>query len=183
MEKEIKMKLSPAWITCANMINAMFSEDKDIHIIYDNNLYVVKIYVDNVEKAKALDLILCWSKPYGNISLCIEVIPPNKEKYSNIKIDYNNPQSIYEIAFKGNPVFSFAKTIQGIFNNNITYIVFKNKVVQFFNDDLNDVYGNMTTLYEDIAREIFDPIKIPNKGVYYSTDVPDGLKKPLEQWP
>lgn len=183
MDKQIRMKLSPPWVTTVNMINAMFGEDKDINIIYNEDLQTVKIYVNNTDKANALGLILAWSITYGNITLNIHVVPPNEEKKVK-EIDWHNTQLVYETAFKDNPVFSFAKTIQGLFNNKITYIVFKNKVVQFFNDDLNDIYGNMTTLYEDIAKELFKDDGLVNKGVCFCTDLPEGFKKTnLEPWP
>lgn len=55
---------------------------------------------------------------------------------------------------------------EGIFSNPITYIVFKNKVVQFWNDDLSDIYGNRSTLYQDIAKEIFGE----SSGIFFCTD-------------
>lgn len=182
MEKEVRMKLSPPWITTVNMIQAMFEEDKDINIIYNNDFHTIKIYTNDVDKAQALGFIMNWSKNYGNICLDIQVIPPNAELKAK-EIDWHNTQLVYETAFKGNPVFSFARTVQGLFSNKITYIVFKNKVVQFFNDDLNDIYGNMTTLYEDIARDIFNEDALVNKGICYCTDLPEGLKKPPVEWP
>ena len=33
----------------------------------------------------------------------------------------------------------------------ITYVIFKNCVVQFFNDNLNDAHGLISTLYQNIA--------------------------------
>ena len=182
MEKEVRMKLSPPWCTHVSMLEAIFGEDKDITIKYDNDLYAVKIYVNDADKAFALDKIINSWKEYGNIVLRVIVVSPNYEKIKK-ETESCDTQSLYEIAFKGNPVFSFAKTVQGLLSNKITYVVFKNKVVQFFNDDLNDVYGNMTTLYENIAREIFDSTVNVNKGVAYCTDLPEGLKKPLGEWP
>lgn len=183
MGKEVRMKLSPPWCTHLSMLKAIFDEDKDITIKYDNEFYNnIKIYVNNVDKAFALDKIISAWKEYGNVNLRIMVIPPNGETIKNENNLYDT-QQLYEIAFKGNPVFSFAKTFQGLFNNKIIYVVFKNKVVQFFNDDLNDIYGNMTTLYENIAREIFNSESNVNRGVTYCTDLPEGLKKPLGEWP
>ena len=180
MEREVRAKLSPPWFTFVSMLNMMFGEDKDINIKYEDDLYSVKIYVNDADKAEALNRILHWKKDYGNITLKINIIPPNIEC---VKKEWKDTQLIYDTAFKNNPVFSFTKSIRGLFNNQITYVVFKNKVVQFFNDDLNDIYGNMTTLYENIAREIFNSELNSNKGVVYCTDLPEGLKKPLGEWP
>ena len=64
----------------------------------------------------------------------------------------------------------------------MVYVVFKNCVVQFFNDNLNDAHGLISTLYQDIAADILDgPGTI---GVYYCTDVEHGaLGMPLGEWP
>ena len=86
--------------------------------------------------------------------------------------------------FKNNPVFSFVHKVEGIYGFNAIYVVFKNKVVQYFNDNLNDIYGNTSTLYEDIARDIFENNIPVNNNVFYCTDVVDNkLKKPLGEWP
>ena len=76
----------------------------------------------------------------------------------------------------------------------ITYVIFKNCVVQFFNDNLNDAHGVISTLYQDIAAELFaDYLERSKRGVHFNTDVEDGvafkadvqkkLGKPLGEWP
>ena len=51
-----------------------------------------------------------------------------------------------------------------------------------FNDNLNDCHGLISTLYQDIAAEIFEDANL--NGVYYNTDVERGaLGMPLGEWP
>ena len=175
--ENIKLKISPPWVTYANELTALFGEDPEIKINYDNDFPRVKLYVSNWKKATALDLLLRRGIEFGNVYLHVEVVPPNTER---IKFgDCNDYKLVFEEAFKGNPAFSFVYQVEGIFSNKITYVVFKNKVVQFFNDNLNDVYGNVSTLYQEIAKDVFDI-----KGICYCTDVQDnGLRKPLNEWP
>ena len=79
----------------------------------------------------------------------------------------NNPiEQLFCTAFNRNPAFVFTKSIQGIFSNNITYVVFRNKVVQYFDDDLSDIYGQCSTLYQYIAKNIF----VDMESVFYCTD-------------
>ena len=182
--KNIRMKLSPPWCTYINELTVLFGEDPEINIKYDNFERKVRLFVSNQEKAEALCTLLPMCKYYGNIDLMIDVIPPNGEKcYIGSCKDI---KSVYEAAFKGNPVFSFVYEVQGIFSNNIVYVVFKNKVVQFFNDNLNDIYGNISTLYQEIARDVFEhdihDEDEPN-NVFYCTDTEGKLKKPLGEWP
>ena len=50
--------------------------------------------------------------------------------------------------------------------NPLTYVVLKKEVVQFFNDNLNDIHGLETTLYQTIAKDVFD-----GTGVFFCTDI------------
>lgn len=176
MLKEIRTKISPSWYTFISELNAMFGEDPDIRI--EHNQYKVKMYVADANKASALFTLLPMYKDYGNVTLSIDVISPNGEIASLDTKDYS---LIWETAFKNNPVLSFVKKVEGIFGFSAIYVVFKNKVVQYFNDNLNDIYGNTSTLYEDIATDIFDEVKT---GTFFCTDVVDNkLKKPLGEWP
>lgn len=177
MKKEIKTKLSPPWIETLSKLTAMFGEDPDINIVY-NGEYNVKFYINNIDKANAFYYLLKDEYHYGNILFTVEVIPPNGEYNYKLK----ETVELYEAAFKNNPVLSFIHKVDGIFGFNAIYVVFKNKVVQYFNDNLNDIYGNTSTLYEDIARDIFEGGTYINNGVFYCTDVADNkLKKP--NWP
>jgi len=53
----------------------------------------------------------------------------------------------------------------------LTYVLFKNKVVQYFIDNIGDYNGMKSTLYEDIARDIFEDVD----GVFFCTALPDNL--------
>lgn len=52
-------------------------------------------------------------------------------------------------------------------SNPIAYCSFKKEVVQYPADDLSSETGLKSTLYEDLAREIFEN----TDGVYFCTDV------------
>ena len=170
------LKLAPPWVTFVNEITQMFLQDPEVHIVYDNDKYEVSIYVDNAAKAGALTELLPTEKIYGTVALNIKVIPAN-----GVSVPSGN---LYQIAFKNNGAFSFVKTIRGIFSNDLTYVVFKNKVVQYFNDDLGDIYGQCSTLYQELAKHIFGD----REGVFFCTDVEKGvltagLNSPLGEWP
>ena len=179
MKKEVKTKLSPPWIETLSKLKAMFGEDPDINIKYEGK-YSVKLYVNDCNKAAALCYLLKSEYNYGNINFSIVIIPSNGE----CTLELEDSVKMYETAFKNNPVLSFIHKVEGPFGFHAIYVVFKNKVVQYFNDNLNDIYGNTSTLYEDIARDIFNEEARFNNGVFYCTDVADNkLKKPLGEWP
>ena len=160
-----KVKISPPWCTFYRELQALFGQDPDIHIVYDEEAEVVKLYVENSEKADVLSKLLPEKKMFGRVALDIQVVPADGKKRST-ELPELIDASIFDKAFDGNPVYSFAKTYDGIFPFKATYVVFQPDVVQFFNDDISDIHGVKSTLYEDIARDVFEGV-----GAYFNTDL------------
>ena len=159
-----KLKLSAPWVTLHREVLALFGDDPDIEIEYlagDGEDPTIKLHVNGQDKADAIERILPESYDFGGVVVNMVIVPANR---------LESKDALYRRAFEGNPAFSYAVTAEGIFTNPITYVVFKNKVVQFWNDDLSDVNGNETTLYESIAADIID-----GDGVCYCTDTPENL--------
>ena len=133
---------------------------------------------NNADKNAALLRLLPSEKKFGNVTLSIMVDGP----VSNLA--FPTPKSLFDTAFSGNPAYAYSicPADEGYYFFSLTYVVFKNCVVQFFNDNLNDCHGLISTLYQDIAAEIFEDADLHN--VYYNTDVEVGkLGKPLGEWP
>lgn len=176
---DVRFKISPPWILYVSQINALFSNDPDITIEYDNDNVEVKLYVNNNKKAAALMYLLPFEKKFGNVTLDIIIIPSNHNAVE--KVDLTTDKDYFEAAFENNPVFAFTHVVQGIFTNTLTYVVFKNRVVQFFADNLNDIHGNISTLYQELAKDVFNKDVIP--GVLFCTDIEEKVGKPLGEWP
>ena len=164
------IKLSPPWITFLHEIEAMFAEDPDGKVVFNGETNVIKLYVADSDKASALEKLIPAQKVFGNVTVNIEVIPPNVEEMTK--------EELFQKAFSGNPALSYTASYNTPFGH-VTYIVFQNKVVQFFNDQMNDINGNKNTLLQDIAPEVFGT----EHAVYYCTEAPVKLSKPLGEWP
>ena len=175
---DVRLKLAPPWVTYVNKIIALFGEDPDINIDFDNEEMNLNIKVDNADKASILTYWLPEEKRFGNVTMFISVIPANGKLKDMSKMSY---KCMFDLLFDKNPVFSFCYAVTGLLSNTVTYVVFKNEVVQWFNDNLNDVYGNISTLYQEIASDIFECAEL--NGVCYCTDKPKTLASPLGEWP
>lgn len=179
---DVRLKMSPPWITYVNKLQALFDGDPLIafNIDYDaEDGPSVTLATTDPDKAAALIRLLPEEKEFGNVILSIYVDSPT---VSNLTFPTN--KALFETAFKGNPAFAeaIAPAAEGYFYIDFTYIIFKNCVVQFFNDNLNDAHGLISTLYQEIAKEIFEDAGL--NGVYYCTDIEHGnLGKPLGEWP
>lgn len=161
------------WVNYYRELETLFGGDPEIRIEFDQTENEVRLYVENPGKASALTKLLPPVRQYGNVILKVTVIPAN-----GIAED---PADLFQTAFMGNPAFSYARASGGSLGvPDFNYIVFANRVVQYFNDDLSDANGVRSTLYQDIARDVFGE----KAGISYCTDVADqALAKPLGEWP
>ena len=157
-----KLKLSPPWDIFYKEINAFFKEDGDVKVIFDEDEFTIKLYVDDAAKAAALTELLPTEKDFGNVVLKISVIPANDGVKSVLGIPLC-------AAFYTNPIVDEIKIIRGPFGYNFVYVMFVNKVVQYFTDNISDYNGFCSTLYENIARSIFEE----KEGIFYCTSAED----------
>lgn len=178
--KEARLKISPPWITFINKVWALFDGDPQIDCKVDGSSSGPSIVLacNNGDKVAALQRILPTEVTFGNITLKVGIdgVPSNRV--------FKNKKELFETVFEKNPAFAYAVSPaeDGSYWFDMTYVVFKNCVVQFFNDNLNDCHGVISTLYEDIAREILTGDAV--QGVYFNTDVERGkIGMPLGEWP
>ena len=175
-----RLKISPPWCTYINKLQALF--DGDPQIAFNIDLYAenpkVVISTNNGNKAAALIKLLPSEISFGNVTLLIDI-----DCVSIPNIAFITAQELFDTVFEGNPAFAYTVTTDGAWYPLFTYVVFKNCVVQFFNDNLNDPHGVISTLYQDIAAEIFEDCPFIEHGVSFCTDVERKLGKPLGEWP
>ncbi len=131
------------WIIYAKQIKKLFENDKDVTISLDE--YVLELKVEGPAKADALRKLLPEVVNFGNIDLKINVIPANQD---------DSPLNLYKKAFEGNPIVKdiISREEFGAIRN---YVLFKKQVVQYENDDISDANRICSTLYQEIAKEIF----------------------------
>jgi len=172
--------LSPPWVIFYREVAALFKYDAEVHVVYDEAENHIKLYVDDPDKAEALTRLMPTSKSFGNITVKISVVPANA---SEIDLSAASVEELFDVAFDGNGAYAFSKSITGIYAPNLTYIVWRKQVVQYWTDDLGDYYGQTSTLYQNIAKDIFGE----TEGVFFSTDIEDpvfeNINSPLGEWP
>lgn len=153
------LKLSSPWVTYYNEIKVLFEQDPDINITYDEDSNTVKLFVQGSDKAEAIAKILPTEKEFGNVKLYIEVIPDNS--------DNEGMDKVLRTALNGNPILSnvIDHALPGT-EVPFHYFMFKKEVVQYWNDNLADPNGMTSTLYEDVARDVFNI----GDRVYFCTD-------------
>ena len=177
---DVRLKILPPWTIVTRKLEALFDGDPQIafNIDYSGAHPSVVLSCNNGDKVAALQKILPAEVNFGNVKLTVIVdgTPSN--------IAFTSKVDLFDTAFKGNPAYAYSicpceDGYQWICS---TYVVFKNCVVQFAADNLNDCHGIISTLYQTIAEELLTGEA--TMGVFYNTDVERAnLGKPLGEWP
>lgn len=177
---DARLKILAPWTIYIKKFQALFDGDPQIacNVDYSGKSPSIVLSCNNGDKVAALQMILPNEICYGGVTLKIDVdgVPSNRAFW--------NKKELFETAFEKNPAFSMAiSPVEDGYNwFDVTYVIFKNCVVQFFADNLNDAHGVISTLYQDIAAEILAGEGV--QGVYFNTDVERGqVGAPLGEWP
>ena len=151
-------KLVSPWVIYYRKVQTLFAEDPDIRVVFDDDSLVLRVFVEGVEKAEALTQLLPMKVTFGSVTMTISVVPANKVM---TKVDY------IRNAFKGNPAVSMIETVADpSLSNPMTFVEFEPKVVQYFSDTISDLHGLTSTLYENLAKDIFEE----SQGIFFTTD-------------
>ena len=166
-----KLDVASPWVTFARKIYMLFAEDPDVRCEWNNEDLEMKIFVENPIKAEALDRLLPDTKQFGNVTMTITIIPAN---------DNISKTDLFKTAFAGNPAVSYVESVDA-YGQTFNYVVFEKEVVQYYNDNMGDLHGVESTLYQDIAKEVFEDCP----GIFFCTDIEEGLAfgTPLGEWP
>ena len=177
---DIRLKILPPWSIYSKKIEALFDGDPQIacNVDWSGTSPSIVLACNNGDKVAALQRILPEEIGFGNVKLKVVVdgIPSNRAFTSKVEL--------FDTAFSGNPAYAYSvcPAEEGYQWIATTYVVFKNYVVQFFADNLNDCHGVISCLYQDIADDILTGEA--TQGVFYNTDIDHGsLGKPLGEWP
>lgn len=155
------IKKSAPWVTYYREVNELFKKDKKVLVVFDEENVELKIYVDNPTKASAIQYLMPTEKEFGNVTLKIDVIPANGKTLRDVNT--SNILTIACDAFLDNDAVYMVTDVRSAFD--LVYVIFRKEVVQYFDDNLGDINGNCSTLYEMIARDVFNDV-----GIKFCTD-------------
>lgn len=156
----ILTKSSP-WVTYYREVDALFKRDREVLVVFDEENEELKLYVDNQAKANAIRCLIPTEKEFGNVILKIDVIPSNGKALNNVGTP--NIVDVAASAFRNNDAVCMVRDVSAVFD--LVYVIFRKEVVQYFDDNIGDINGNCSTLYEVIARDVFNDV-----GIKYCTD-------------
>jgi len=159
--------LSPPWYTIWNKIKSTFGNDPNVKVgplVTQSTPFKIIIDVNDHDKATAIASILSLKFDLGNNSIQVAV-RDNKGSVVVPTVPTSEEQlvSIIKTALGSNAWFVDAKiVILPILERKILYAVFHKAVIQFFNDDLSDMYNN----YNNVAAFVFKDVLNEAPGGY-----------------
>lgn len=143
------------WVVFVNKVAALFGDDPEIEIEYDNDAVELTLRVANQSKADAIAKLLGESRQFGNVVLKVNVVPANEDE---------SDAGLIRRALAGNPhVWDFTDVDAMGFK--ASYVIFNPEVIQYKSDDLQSAFGVSTTVAEQICRDVFDG----TDGVFFCT--------------
>ena len=155
-----KTMISPPWYTLYHKFEEMFGDDPEITLDIDQKEDGMHIIFEsrNSTKLDALEKMLKPSFNYGNVNVFLD-----------FRVSNDSADSMYDLAidaFSGNPMFEdiFPRSFMPGLQPDQVCVILQKKVIQFFNDNLDDFYGNLNLLPTDVAKEIF----IENAALQFS---------------
>lgn len=163
----ILTKSSP-WVTYYRKVDALFKKDREVFVVFDEENIELKIYVNGQAKADAIRYLMPLEKEFGGVTLKIDVIPSNGSQLRGINT--TNILTIACDAFLSNDAVYGVTDVRAMFD--LVYVVFRKEVVQYFDDNIGDINGNCSTLYEVIARDVLNDV-----GIKYCTDCDNENRK------
>ena len=153
-KKGSKVGLSAPWTRYAKLIYNLFEKDPSIEVTRDNeeSSGIFNIYIKSPEATKlaAIKKILGESIEMGNITIQI-----NYEDTSE-----NATLEDYREAFKDTGYLVACESLETPIGN-YDCPIFAKEIIQFFNDDTSDIYGNCNIIVADAVKEV-STSKAPN---------------------
>ena len=153
-----QMKITSPWITYVNQVKCLFADDADALVEYNDDKKNLVLKVFDPHRADALTKLLPIRKDFGGVTLHISVVPANKETPSFAEL--------VEKAMDGNPHFSQLIKVPMQDGKTFNYLMFEPEVAQYWNDNLADPNGNVSTVYADLAQDVFGVVP----GTFFATD-------------
>lgn len=151
--------LSSPWMLYYRRVAQLFEKDPHVEVTFNNDTYELKLVVSGQRKAKAIAQILPKTRKFGNVEVQTRVLCEEDKDSDSARV--------LRDAFEDNDAVSWIDTFTDPPGNQINYVAFEPCVVQYFSDNIGGIEGVTSTIYEEIAKDIFSETV---KGTFFCTE-------------
>ena len=156
--------LSPPWYTLLSEVYYTFGVAGDVRVesLRDENdstaLKEIIIVTENRTRGEALSSLINPTFQFGNITVNVSVQNSQGQRYPAIVIDSRATlEGIFVSALGGNPLFVEAKSTLHSFHGDVLGVAFTKSVIQFYQDNLAELYSNYNGLAVDVFKKLLNP--------------------------
>ena len=128
-------------------------------LVTSRNPYTLTLVTDSEKKGTALRTIIPINFRFGKINVVTTVNNSKGDTWKEIVLE--NEKQVSEVvmaAFTGNPLFAEVKSKPFP----LVGLIMTKSVVQFFNDDLKDFYGNFNGVTAQVVKDLIHKSYVNN---------------------
>lgn len=157
--RRAQIRISPPEFTYFNEIKFSIGNDPLVQVEPLRQLsggdFLITIRVQGMQKARALATLIIATKQIGNLLIQVRVVTSEGNRVQPITraLTPREIAALYQTAFRTNRLFNFA-VVRASISFTAVYPVFKAQVIQFFNDDLSDLFNNFNQVAAFVFRDV-----------------------------
>ncbi|MDR0397102.1 MAG: hypothetical protein LBH66_07355 [Oscillospiraceae bacterium] len=167
-------KLSFGWYQIVDQLNAFFNGDPNVKVIQPTgDDYAVTIQAVNPCIAGALATVLKLTYDFGNITGTVHIVSGGLEYGPQPTANLTELLQWSQVAFYGCPRVKKCQIQEpppGFEGENVVIIVEKT-VIQYYNDDLSDIFGNANKTTQDVLTGLLSPAFTDNSSLRVATEL------------
>ena len=157
--------LSPPWYSFRNELNDTVGKTPGVVVsplVQDSdNQYEVEVSTKSNGRGLALASVLSLTVNFGGVTVQVHVVKPNGMSYTPVTpATAHQLGALEEAALSGNKMFKEVVVQQsspfGAAED--VYPVFTKSVVQYYNDNIADLYNNQNSVAADAFRDVLAPM-------------------------
>ena len=147
---ETKVGLESPWCRFYKILYNLFEKDDSVEITMEEGSPVkINIGCSNACKLEAIKKVVGSSRSFGNVKVDIIYLLADSD---------DEPIALEEFveAFKDTGYLVDAKTAETPTGDKVSFPIMAKDVIQFYDDNISDYYGNATIVVADAVKEILD---------------------------
>lgn len=160
------------WYRFYKIIYNLFAKDESVTVESSDEvkgIFTIDISCANPLKLAAIRQVFGDERTMGNIKVLITYTEPKVERSLTLEE--------FALAFKDTGLLVDVKEAPLPDGELASFPIMVKDVIQFYNDNINDYYGNLTLTVADAVREVMDMKNVPT-FFFVSTDI--GADKPAD---
>jgi hypothetical protein len=154
------VRLTFKWYSIIRELDAFFKDDINVNVQADpsqtSDNFSVTLNVSSPCIAGALATVLNLVYDFGNVKGTVHVVSGGLEYKEQPVANLNDLLQWAQVAFVGNPRVKscVAQTAPPPFDSQNVAIIVEKAAIQYYDDDLSELYSNTTRTTEDVLNEL-----------------------------